>query len=114
VWDGKGSMLFLVQDLRIDQCMSSSNTNGVSRWILLDDQFRIQRTSHPFFFLHRGQESPAGLCWKSKKQKTSVVVTVGWMDKELWAIVIPVSFIRKSLHSIDALRCPIDSMIYDT
>ena len=57
------------------------------RFVTVDDQWRIDRVSRPFFFRQRGIEFAGGMCLTH--DGSDVLVTFGVEDREAWLCRIP-------------------------
>ncbi len=75
---------------------SDSTRSYLHRFLYLDDQFRIQKMSLPFVFLHHGVERCHGMTLDISG--TKLVSVVGSEDKELFLCLTPIETIRSHLQ----------------
>jgi len=71
------------------------------RFVFLDQQFMIKKTSRPFIFLHQGVEFCCGMV--INHSGSELILSVGIEDKEAYLCFVDIETVRSSLHPLPSL-----------
>jgi hypothetical protein len=94
-----GGALLVIHDVIFVPQGNTYVRNYIHRLVWLDEKFKIQKVSHPFYFKQLRIEYCCGLC----RDGDDVVITVGIEERESKIFKVEGKVVREMLHEVERM-----------